>query len=821
MRLAKCTCIALWLFMTPGIVLPQGTVVEYERARNLKGQTQGLVYDSVERVNWIEWSHRFWYRKTVKGGSEFFVVDADTLTKQRAFDHDRLAAGLSAASGRRYTGRTLPFTSFAFVDFNLAVEFAAGDARWKCDLYSYACSRVAGAGAAPAEDRSPVIRAPAPDGSPAGPAAAASPNQRWEAFVRNFNVWVRERESGKESQLSWDGSESDCYSGILRWSPDSKKLAAFRTLKGSPRLVHYVESSPADQIQPRYSAVEYAKPGDVIDVNMPALFHVEEKTRIPIDNRLFKTPFGNGQLRWRRDSRAFTFEYNQRGHQVYRVIEVDAQSGKARVLIQEETPTFFCYSSKRFRFDLDDGREIIWMSERDGWNHLYLYDGAAGTVKNQITRGPWVVRGVDRIEESRRQIWFRASGMVPGQDPYFVHYYRINFDGTGLVAFTQADADHAIYFTSGSRGAADGRAPGGTSSFSDDMLYYVDSYSRVDLPPVLELHRAADQKKIMEVERADMQDLLKSGWIGPESFSAKGRDGRTDIWGVIWRPRNFDPTKKYPVVEYIYAGPQDSYVPKTFSAYNPMQSLAELGFIVVQIDGMGTNNRSKAFHDVAWKNLGDGGFADRILWHKAVARKYPYYDISRVGIFGSSAGGQNSLGALLFHPEFYQVAVSSSGCHDNRLDKIWWNEQWMGFPVGPEYAASSNVVNAYRLQGKLLLVAGELDTNVDPSATYQVANALIKAGKDFDFLLVPGGDHSTGGEYADRKRNDFFVRHLLGVAPPDWNVTTPAGATVPFKIHRRDAEDAEKNTLIPLRSRRLCAKKTVAFSCCTGCAIGA
>jgi dipeptidyl aminopeptidase/acylaminoacyl peptidase len=272
----------------------------------------------------------------------------------------------------------------------------------------------------------------------------------------------------------------------------------------------------------------------------------------------------------------------------------------------------------------------------------------------------------------------------------------------------------------------------------------------------------------MALEKADITALVKAGWAPPEVFTAKGRDGQTDIWGVIYRPTDFDPAHKYPVIENIYAGPHSSFVPKSFAGFNQMQAQAELGFIVVQIDGMGTSNRSKAFHDVAWKNIKDAGFPDRILWHKAVAAKYPYYDITRVGIYGTSAGGQNSLGALLFHPDFYKVAVSFAGCHDNRMDKIWWNEQWMGWPLGPEYAASSNVDNAYRLQGRVLLVVGEMDHNVDPSSTMQVVNQLIKHNKDFDLLVVPGMDHGSGGAYGDHKRYDFFVRYLLGLNPPSW-----------------------------------------------------
>ncbi|MFL6279160.1 MAG: S9 family peptidase, partial [Vicinamibacterales bacterium] len=292
--------------------------------------------------------------------------------------------------------------------------------------------------------------------------------------------------------------------------------------------------------------------------------------------------------------------------------------------------------------------------------------------------------------------------------------------------------------------------------------------------PVAELRRTVDKSLVLELERADISALVKAGWAPPEVFTAKGRDGLTDIWGVIYRPQHFDVATKYPVIENIYAGPHSSFVPKSFTAFNQMQAQADLGFIVVQIDGMGTSNRSKAFHDVAWKNIKDAGFPDRILWHKAVAAKYPYYDITRVGIYGTSAGGQSSLGALLFHPEFYKVSVSFAGCHDNRMDKIWWNEQWMGWPIGPEYAASSNVENAYRLEGKVLLVVGEMDHNVDPSSTMQVVNQLIKHNKDFELLVMPGMDHGSGGAYGDHKRYDFFVRHLLDIKPPSWTAVEEA-----------------------------------------------
>ena len=390
-------------------------------------------------------------------------------------------------------------------------------------------------------------------------------------------------------------------------------------------------------------------------------------------------------------------------------------------------------------------------SEKDGWQHLYLVDWLTAAQKQEITRGPWIVRNIDSIDAKKREVWFSASGMNPGEDPYYVHEYRIGFDGQHLIDLTPARANHIV-------------------TFSPDRKYYLDAYSDIATPTVTSLCRTADAKEILEVERADASMYLAAGLQFPEPFHAKGRDGITDIWGIIVRPSDFDPGKRYPIIENIYAGPQDAFVPKDFTGrYSEMQSIAQLGFIVVQIDGMGTANRSKAFHDVCWKNLADAGFPDRILWIKAMAANYPYADTARVGLYGTSAGGQNSLGGLLFHGEFYKAAVSSCGCHDNRIDKQWWNEQWMGYPVGEHYDEQSNVTNAWKLHGDLLLMVGEADNNVPPESTYRVADALIKAHKVFEFLPLPGSDHTDGGPYGRIQRRDFFVRHLLGVEPPHRN----------------------------------------------------
>jgi dipeptidyl aminopeptidase/acylaminoacyl peptidase len=737
----------LLLLSLPYLLQAQGTSEDYRRANDWSNTIRNKLYYAPYNVNWISDSHRFWYVQQTPRGKEFILGDADKRSKQPAFDHERLARSLSNTLQRSYGAYMLPFSAISYSFNEDTLHFSVGDTLCRCLLRDYSCqvipetkkgnssARYWGA------ERDELSNEPEP-----------SPDSNWLAYIKNYNVYIKHIKTQAEYQLSYDGSEGEFYSSFIVWSPDSKKLVANKVRPNKKHLLYLISSSPEDQLQPKLSTRDYLKPGDALPVRVPQLFLVEGKKHVPLDPALFNQQYRLSDLAWRKDSRAFTFEYNQRGHQVYRVLEADGNTGDIKVLVEERSPTFIDYSSKQYRYDVSDGKEIIWASERDGWNHLYLYDGKTGQVKNQITKGQWVVRNVVKVDEKARTIIFAGSGRESGQDPYLLQYYRIDFDGRHLQALTSENAQHQ-------------------AKFSTDHRYFTDSYSRVDMPPVTVLRDSAG-KVIMELEKADISGLQQSGWRMPEVFSAKGRDGRTEIWGILIRPSNFNPSRQYPVIEYIYAGPHSSFVPKTFqSSYRGMQELAELGFIVVQIDGMGTSNRSKAFHDVCWKNLKDAGFPDRILWMKAAAAKYSYMDLSRVGIYGTSAGGQNAAGAVLFHPEFYKVAVASCGCHDNRMDKMWWNEQWMGYPVGPHYAECSNVTNAWRLQGKLMLILGEMDDNVDPSSTLQLVNALIKSNKDFDFVMVPGMGHSSGGDYGEQKRRDFFVKHLLQVSPPSWNST--------------------------------------------------
>ena len=693
-----------------GSTAAQVTRADYERADTIL-KCSDRVYSPAIHPEWIDSSHYFWYKNHEKEGDFYYLVNAESGKKQRAADKKGLAAFFSKKQKK--------------LAESLLKEEEKRPDRWR------------------RREEAPV--------------PVVSPDKKWEAYVKDNNLYLspvrdeKEKDKPKEEiALTMDGTANLRYDGwSIIWSPDSRKLATVKVRDVQERRIPLIESSPSSQKQPILQWRNYAKPGDVLPVYLPVLFDVEARKQMALNVTPYENQFYLNLTGWREDSRAFTFEFNQRGHQRYVIGEVSAADGSIRHLVDEQTKTFIYYYNN-YRYDLDDGKELLWISERDGWRHLYLIDGTNGQVKQQVTKGEWVVRQVDYVDETNRVVYFTASGFNKGEDPYNLHYCRINLDGTGFTDMTPENGNHRV-------------------TFSADRSYFTDVYSRPDLPPVSQLKRTSDASVVAGLQRCDVSVLQAESWQMPEVFCAKGRDGQTDIWGNIYRPMHFDASKSYPVVEFIYAGPHDSHVDKDFKpAHHLVSKLVELGFIVVSIDGMGTSNRSKAFHDVCWKNLKDAGFPDRIAWMKAAGAKYKYMDLNRVGIYGWSAGGQNAMAALLFHNDFYKVAVALCGCHDNRMDKIWWNEQWMGYPIDASYSTSSNVDNAYRLKGKLLLINGELDDNVDPASTLQVVSALMKANKNFEQLYLPGKTHSLGGPFEMHKMHDFFVKNLLGQEPPEW-----------------------------------------------------
>jgi dipeptidyl-peptidase 4 len=692
----------LALLVAPAAIA-QGTRADYERAATIRQRYQGLALNLTLRPNWSRDGNRFWFvADRGDGKTEHVLVDLVAKTKT-VTDKSKLPSEAKGADSK------LP-------------------------------------------RRGSLDRPPFPD------ADAKSPDKLWEIVIRDHNVGLKHAPSSTMKPLSFDGTDRVAYGSDCYWSPDSKYVVVPRWSKGGSRRVSLIESAPVDQLQPRMISYDYLKPGDEIPQMQPVLFDVQARREVTLDRALFDNPWSIDHIRWDADSSRFTFLYNARGHQALRVMGIESATGRATAIIDEPCKTFIDYSNKVYHRWLDNG-EIVWMSERSGFNHIYRIDGRTGAVKNAITAGPWVVRAVDHFDATTSTLTLRTLGYhanlsdpkwVPAEhdhSPYVSGYAIVKLDGSDFRLLTP------------DLGTSD-------LQWNPRRTFAVMTMSTANNAP---RHAVIDRtgKELLHLESADITALKANSWRPVEPFLLKGRDGTTDIAGYIVRPSNFDPMKKYPVIEHIYAGPHDFHVNHRFQVVPYEQCLAELGFIIVKMDGMGTNWRSKAFHDHCWRNLQDAGFPDRIAVHKQLEKAHPEMDYSRgVGLFGGSAGGQSTLAGLLHHGDVYRVGVADCGCHDNRMDKIWWNEAWMGWPVGPHYAAQSNVTNAHKLTGKLMLVVGEKDTNVDPASTMQVVSALVKADKDFELLVMPGVGHGAAeSPYANRRRQDFFVRHLLGVEP--------------------------------------------------------
>jgi dipeptidyl aminopeptidase/acylaminoacyl peptidase len=740
------------------------TADDYARAERFMGyNTQPLVFRNAVRPTWLA-NDRFWYRNTVPGGAEFILVDPARASRERAFDHARIAAALSAAANAKYSELTLPFTEFEFSADSSSIMFNAAKRRWTCDRQGTACTA---AGAAVTPER----------GGFGGPArtAVTSPDGARAVFVRDYNLWVRETATGRETQLTTDGIKDFAYATndagwtrsdtpVVVWSPDSKRVATFRHDSRGVGEMYYVNTVVG---HPTLTAHKYPLPGDdKIFMIERVVIDVDEKKVVkfkmdldPHRSTLCDHIVCGGtwaDVQWSPDSRQVAFVTTSRDHKREDLRVADAATGDIRNVLSERAETFFESGQGRVNWRyLPETNEVVWFSRKDDWGHLYLHDASTGFQKNRITTGEGNVTQVLRLDEKGRTIYFQGVGREKGRDPYFRHLYKIDFDGKNAMLLTPEDGDHTVDI-----------APSGR--------YFVDSYSKPDVPPVSVLRDLTTGKVILPLETADIARLTAAGWKPPMPFTVKARDGRTDLHGLMFRPTNFDPSRRYPIINNIYPGPQTGSVgSRSFSpARGDAQAIAELGFIVVQIDGMGTPWRSRTFHEAYYGDMGDNTLPDQVAGMKELASRYPWIDIDRAGIYGHSGGGFATAGAMFRYPDFFKVGVSQAGNHDNRIYEDDWAEKWQGLlvkkPDGTtNYDDQANQNHAKNLKGKLLLAHGTMDTNVPVYSTLLVVDELIKANKDFDLILFPNRGHGFGGEsYMVRRRWDYFVRHLMGAEPP-------------------------------------------------------
>ena len=748
----------------------RGTRTDYVRAERFLGANAlELVTNDAVQPHWIPGGgDRFWFRNRTAHGYEFVVVDAATGTRRPAFDHARLAAALSIAADTSFDPEKLVFRDIRFVDSERAVRLATAKGKqWRCDLATYACL---------GPDTIPLDRM----------TEVTSPDGKWVAFTRSDNVWVRELASGREAQLTTDAQPDFGYAKptgccqqvttvlakrdqrpVLVWSPDSRRIATYKMDERSVRRLYLLETKTPAAILHSYP---YALPGDsvvprydtyILDVTSRRAVKVNRPPQTAVNTSCcwLTSDSVTKDIRWDARSDHLFMTYGARGFHQLELLEVDAGTGDARTVLTERSKTFV-------ETNLESGgipnwrpvhhdTEVIWFSERDGWAHLYLVNGANGAVEHQITSGPWTVGDLLRVDEQNGWVYFTGRGREAGRDPYFRHLYRARLDGSLIQLLTPEDADHDV-------------------SLSPSGSYFVDNRSRLDTLPVTVV-RHSDGTFVRELQRADAGRLFAMGWRYPIPFTVKARDGVTDLHGVMYRPSRIDPARRYPIIDNIYPGPQTGPIGnRTFGSAirGSNAGLAELGFFVVELDASGTPFRSKAFHDSYYGNMGDNGIADHVTAIKQLAARFPAIDMSRVGIYGHSGGGFSSTDAILRYPDFFTVAVSGAGNHDNRSYDYTWGEKYQGLlrtlpDSSDSFDPQANWRLASKLKGHLLLMYGTMDDNVHPVNTLRLIEELVKANKDFDSLELPNRNHGFAAEpYAIRRTWDYFVTHLLGVTPP-------------------------------------------------------
>jgi dipeptidyl aminopeptidase/acylaminoacyl peptidase len=730
------------------------TADDYARAERFLGyNTNPLVSGATVRPAWLA-ADRFWYLNTTADGVEYVLVDPARRTRTPAFDHARVAAALSHAADSTYDARHLTLAALAFSTRLDSISFDARGRHWTCD--------VSGSGCTATTSRDSVPRN-----------AILSPDGKRAAFVRDDNLWVRDVATGGESRLTSDGVPDFGYATdnagwvrsdrpVLLWSPDSKKIATFRQDQRGVGEMYLVRTQVGHPVLERW---KYPLPGDsVVTTIQRVIIDVDEGTVIQLqlppdqhrstlcDHVLCRGEWAD--VEWTPDASRLVFVSTSRDHRHEWLRVADAETGAVRDVYDESVETFFESGAGRVNWHvLPVTNQILWYSERSDWGHLYRYDLATGRLLGQVTSGNWNVLQVLRADEPNRTLFFTGAGREAG-DPYFRRLYSVRLDGSRLTLLTPEDADHDVTL------APDGR-------------YFVDSYSRPDVPPVTVL-RDQNGHVVLLLERAGISRLTATGWQPPIPITVKARDGKTDLYGLLYRPTTFDSTKRYPIVNHIYPGPQTGSVgSRSFSAARgDAQALAELGFVVVEIDAMGTPLRSKSFHAAYYGNMGDNGLPDQVAAMRELAQRYSWIDLDRAGIYGHSGGGYAAAGAMLRYPDFFKVGISEAGNHDNREYEDDWGEKWQGLlvkhPDGTtNYDNQANQLQAGRLQGKLLIAYGTTDNNVPPDNSLLLVDELIKANKDFDLLALPNRRHGFGSEpYMIRRRWDYLVRWLLGAEPP-------------------------------------------------------
>jgi dipeptidyl aminopeptidase/acylaminoacyl peptidase len=728
---------------------------DYAHAETLLSYgTAPLIDHDLGRPNWIS-GDRFWYRVLTAQGSEFILVNPAKGTRAPAFDPAKLAAGLAAATGQPVDANHLPFGTFQYSDDGKSISFRAAGKSWICELQTYTV-KADETKAAISMERRGVPEEVSPDGKKA-------------AYIKDYNLWVRDIATGNETQLTTDGVKDFGYAtdnagwkhsdrAILAWSPDSRKIATFQQDQRNVGDMYLVTTNVG---HPMLRAWKYPLPGDkdiamiqrvIINVDTPKVIRLQMPPDAHRGTLSDDISSGGGfdDVDWSADGSQLAFVSTSRDHkdEFFRI--ADAVTGAVREVFEEKVATQ--YESGRSAIDwrfLPKTNEIIWYSERDNWGHLYLYDATTGQVKNQITKGEWVVSRLYKVDEKKRVLYFSVAGREP-ENPYFDQLYRINFDGSHLELLTPEAGNHTV-------------------SFLPSEDYFIDTWSKPDVAPVSVL-RNLQGKVVVALEKTDISRLVATGWKPPVPFTVKAHDGVTDIYGLMFTPEKLDPSRKYPIVDYIYPGPQGGSVGSwSFAASRgDNQALAELGFIVVEIEGTSNPYRSKSFHDMSYGNMAENTLPDQVTGIRQLAQRYTYIDTTRVGIWGHSGGGFATAGALFRYPDFFKVGISESGNHDNRNYEDDWGERYDGLVANSDYETQANETWAKNLKGKLLLAHGLMDDNVPPTNTLLVVDALEKAGKDYDLIVFPNSPHGYGqfSPYMTRRRWDYFVKNLAGMAPP-------------------------------------------------------